>query len=116
MILRNTRRRVWRRTADVLAVAYRYAAHRRNLLTPEGSRPRTGGVLVEPIRNVAGRIVVPAGYAQGRADLQLTHRAVDPKANAEEFWRRIDAERPELRADAEESLARYLRIAHGEQP
>jgi hypothetical protein len=100
MILLNTRRRAWRRTADLLAVAYRYAAHRRDLLT----------------RQRITRPPATSGYAQGRADLQLTHRPVDPKANAEELWRRIDAERPELRADAEESLARYLRIAHGEQP
>jgi acetylornithine/succinyldiaminopimelate/putrescine aminotransferase len=78
VILLNTRRRVWRRTADVLAVAYRYAAHRRDLLTRKGSCPRTGGVLVEPIRNAAGHIVVPAGYAQGRADLQLTHHPEQP--------------------------------------
>jgi hypothetical protein len=58
MILLNTRRRVWRRTADLLAVAYRYAAHRRDLLTRERiTRPP-----------------VTRGYAQGRADLQLTRR------------------------------------------
>jgi hypothetical protein len=48
--------------------------------------------LEDTTRNRAvGLSVVPGGYAQGRADLALTHRYPDRKAEAEEFWRQVDA-------------------------
>jgi hypothetical protein len=54
--LLNARRRAWRRTADLLGVAYRYAAHRRDLLTP--ARPDIQAHADALVRNLVGHVTV----------------------------------------------------------
>jgi hypothetical protein len=79
VILLDARRRAWRRTADALAVAYRYAAHRRDLLAPEGSRA------LERARYP--RTPAEDEYAQRRPDSALVHAAAhaDLRRRAEQL-------------------------------
>jgi hypothetical protein len=92
----------------------RLRTQRRNLRYWTARQLRRLAHRLDPLPRGADRhpSVVEHGYAQGRADLQLVHRLSghaprpDRKADAEEFWRRVDAERPELRAVVEADLRR----------